>query len=189
MRPLALSGATFGELLALFSSGKDAGGNSQWVCLCSCGKEVTVRGARLISGHTKSCGHLRGPRNSHHLSGTRAYKIWQQVKQRCDNPKSQKYECYGAKGISLCDRWHSFENFYADMGECPEGMSIDRYPDNKGSYEPGNCRWATPKQQVRNREITLKVLFKGIEMPLAECAERLGITYHHAWGLYRKGEL
>lgn len=73
------------------------------------------------------------------------------MKKRCLNPASISYKWYGERGITVCERWLSFENFYEDMGARPEGLSIDRYPDNDGNYEPGNCRWAAPTEQVNNR--------------------------------------
>jgi hypothetical protein len=72
------------------------------------------------------------------------------MKQRCNDPKHRYFKNYGGRGIKICERWNSFENFLADMGERPEGMTLDRYPDNDGNYEMGNCRWATPKQQANN---------------------------------------
>lgn len=83
---------------------------------------------------------------------TRTYHSWCAMRQRCNNPNAFKYPSYGGRGIKVCERWNnSFENFLADMGEAPEGHSIDRYPNNNGDYEPSNCRWATPKQQSANR--------------------------------------
>lgn len=71
--------------------------------------------------------------------------------QRATNPKNTNWHHYGGRGITVCDRWRVFDNFLADMGERPEGKTIDRYPDNDGNYEPGNCRWATPSEQQRNK--------------------------------------
>src|SRR3954470_16361069 len=80
------------------------------------------------------------------------YKSWEGAKQRCYNPNAKKYEIYGAIGVTMCDRWRtSFANFLADMGPRPPGHSLDRYPDPYGNYEPGNCRWATIKEQRANR--------------------------------------
>lgn len=86
---------------------------------------------------------------------SRAYQIWASMKQRCFNPKSIGWRNYGAKGITVCDRWLLFDNFLADMGEPKPGQSIDRFPNNTGNYEPGNVRWATAKQQARNRRNTV----------------------------------
>lgn len=85
----------------------------------------------------------------HGMWGTRIHRIWGQMVARCRNPKHADYQNYGGRGIAVCERWLTFANFYADMGEKPEGLSLDR-TDNDGNYEPGNCRWATSKEQHAN---------------------------------------
>lgn len=147
---------------------------SFWECLCDCGRTTIVSVANLPNGHTKSCGCLSSEttanRNTTHgLSGSREFTIWTSMKQRCYDPKSVNYERYGMKGIRVCDRWlNSFQNFITDMGRCPEGCSIDRYPDKNGNYEPSNCRWATEFQQRTNRNDNRMVTCDGRTMTAVE---------------------
>lgn len=97
---------------------------------------------------------MKGPVRHGHTSGrtmSPTYYSWSTMRTRCRNPKCNRYANYGGRGIRICERWELFENFLADMGERPSGLSLDRYPDKNGNYEPGNCRWATSKEQAQNR--------------------------------------
>jgi hypothetical protein len=125
-------------------------------CRCVCGSERTYHAGAVFRGDTKSCGCNRYQRASesrktHGMHGTRTYRIWRNMITRCHNPNYAETQFYAGRGISVCSRWKdSFQNFLDDMGVCPDGLSIDRM-DNDGNYEPGNCRWATPKEQAANR--------------------------------------
>lgn len=102
----------------------------------------------------------------HGMSKTSIYRCWQQVIQRCENPKSPDYKNYGGRGITVCERWHTFENFYEDMGDKPKGLTLERI-NNDGNYEPGNCEWATWKKQQNNRRNHIKIKGKFV-MKLAK---------------------
>lgn len=119
-------------------------------------------------------GHTRGAAKSRRT--TREFNAWIAMRGRCENPKTDSYPRYGARGITVCERWHSFENFLADMGPCPPGMSIDRN-DNDGNYEPGNCRWATDIEQANKRSNNHLVTHADATLTIAEWARRLGISY------------
>jgi hypothetical protein len=106
---------------------------------------------------------------------TPTYRRWLAMHQRCVNSSLADYDIYGGRGIRVCERWQSFENFLADMGEQPDGKSLDRYPDTNGNYEPGNVRWADPKQQARNKRNNLLMTFRGQTLCQSEWAESLGI--------------
>lgn len=157
-------------------------GIPQWLCKCDCGKQTIVRGGQLTTGNTKSCGCLNvdvhrkvclDRNTTHGLAGSPTHNCWVNIKQRCENPKASGYSKYGAKGIRLCDRWRSFENFLADMGERPTGMTIDRIENSKG-YEPGNCRWATQRQQQNNRSNNTHITFNDETLTIMEWSRRTG---------------
>lgn len=109
------------------------------------------------------------------MSRGRTYRSWMSMIQRCTNANDPNYRRYGGRGISVCDSWRDFEGFQADMGERPNGKSLDRHPDVNGNYEPGNCRWANNKQQSRNRRTNHMITFMGRTEPLVAWAEEIGI--------------
>ena len=123
------------------------------ICKCKCGKTIHTREDKVKSGGTKSCGCYRKEvfhNRTHCRSNTKEHNCWVNIIQRCNNPKSPNFKNYGGRGIKVCKRWKKFENFFEDMGQSKENLSIDRIKVN-GNYTKSNCRWATVQQQASNR--------------------------------------
>lgn len=173
-----LTGKRFGRLIVLSRAGSNHVG-TLWLCECDCGGRATTTTNRLTSGRKRSCGcweALRRYVHGHTVGKySYTYQSWAGMKTRCLNPKDPGYAGYGARGITVCDRWLKFENFLADMGERPKGTTLDRYPDMGGNYEPGNCRWATMKEQQNNRRNNVVLEYLGERLTISRWAERSGI--------------
>jgi hypothetical protein len=149
---LNLVGQRFGRLRVVARGENSTSGQTCWLCQCDCGQFTTVSSTHLRIGNTKSCGCLAlemRTKHSHAARGLRdrTYESWEAMKQRCTNPNQPRWECYGGAGVTVCERWMTFTNFLADMGERPEGTTLGRFGD-VGNYEPGNCAWQTQREQT-----------------------------------------
>lgn len=180
-------GKRIGRLRVIRLSSKRAKNrHAQWHCICDCGTEKIISAGDLRSGNIQSCGcyHLEVIKKIHLTHGksqTRIYKQWQDAKKRVTDPNGQYWHIYGGRGISMSERWmDSFEAFFDDMGECPPGMMLERI-DNDGNYEPGNCKWATMKEQANNTRRNVHVSYLGEKLTMQQYCELKGLNY----GLFR----
>lgn len=180
-----MTGMVFGRLTIKSHVGKI--GNSRthfWLARCECGNEVNVNGATVRCGKVRSCGCLQLESASasgkmakkHGMSNTTTYYVWRGMISRCTRPDNKDYKWYGGAGITVCERWKTFQNFFDDMGARPDGMSIDRIDRTLG-YSPENCRWATLKEQARNQSNNRIVLYKGEYKCVKELSEYSDVAY------------
>lgn len=192
-----LTGRRFGRLIVIERT-PDKGGRTAWKCLCDCGTSKVVNGASVLRGSTRSCGCLRresARRNAaanltHGMHGTRTYKSYRCMLDRCNNPKAKTYPRYGGRGIIVCDRWSGpdgFANFHADLGDCPDGLCLDRIDNTGGGYRPDNCRWVTPKQQANNRTSNVRITYKGRTQSRQQWADEIGLNASTLDGRLKRG--
>lgn len=172
-----ITGQRFGKLVVQSRGPSAKDHKAQWVCLCDCGNQSLVATNTLRSGHTSSCGCGVGSlfKRSHGMRETPTYNIWCHMKARCGRETHDDFKYYGGRGITVCDRWMSFENFLADMGEAPKGFSIERR-DVNGNYEPANCEWIKATEQPRNTRRTRYAVLNGERMIFSDVARKLGVS-------------
>lgn len=156
------------------------GRTGRWTCRCDCGNVKNILARNLYSGMVNSCGCWQREKatadsTTHGMNDTREHRIWRGAKTRCFNPKEPFWLSYGGRGITMCERWkNDFAAFFADMGPS-NGLELDRI-DNNGNYEPGNCRWATRKQQTNNTRRTRFIENDGKRLPVTEWGRLTGIN-------------
>lgn len=186
LRAKDLTGLRFSRLTVI-KRADGARGRVRWECLCDCGNTVIVPAAYLTAGNTKSCGCLNRdskPNKTHGMSDTRLYGIWSGMLGRCLEKNNPSYLNYGARGVSVCESWRTFENFcsWAMLNGYADDLTIDRI-DNNGGYCPENCRWATKKMQAVNRRTSVFIRGKCLK----EWAESVGIPYKTLYYRVRHG--
>lgn len=180
-----ISGQSFSNWTALCKSPQPR----KWVFQCKCGKISHLFKHHVKYGKSKSCGCLTDYSQiskTHGMRKSSEYTVWSGMKDRCLNPRSISYNNYGGRGIAVCERWLSFKNFYEDMGDRPEGMSIDRI-DADGNYEPSNCRWSDAATQSANTSKSLLIEINGISKRLPFWCKENGISNRVATDRIRKG--
>lgn len=181
-----LTGLRSGRLVAIRYVKGDRHERGKWLCQCDCGNTTLALAGMLRTQKIKSCGACANKRlatgssayvHGHAQKGKTSptYSTWQGMVARCRNPKRREYKHYGGRGIEVCEQWMNFENFLADMGERPPGTTIERI-DNDGNYEPGNCRWATQKEQNNNRRNNHLITFNGKTLTMQQWARSLRIS-------------
>lgn len=177
-----------------------AGQKSTKLCECGCGQLTNIaprsryRNGVLVvrkGDPTRFIEHHAGPaaaaaNRTHGITHRPTWNTWTGMIQRCHREWHQAWKNYGGRGIKVCERWRVFANFYADMGERPDGMTLDRI-DNNGDYEPGNCRWATAREQANNRVDCHLLTYQGRTMNVAQWAVAVGIPHRTLRGRLRRG--
>lgn len=196
-----LTSKRFGRLVVIERMKNSNDGKAMWLCRCDCGNKTIVPTCNLNNGHSKSCGCMTAESASkrnrtHGDRHTRLYGIWTNMKTRCTNDNCNRSKYYLKKGISVCEEWESYENFkkWSLENGYNDSLTLDRIDNSKG-YEPSNCRWATYKQQERNKTNNHVITYKGISKTMVEWSETLGINHgtlrsriYRGWSIKRAFE-
>jgi hypothetical protein len=198
-----ITGMRFGHLTAMEYGGRkvfpSGVTHNLWISKCDCGNTVTLAYGSLTSGHTTSCGctakqkiaeaRTKHGYASHRKNGkfNKTYLCWRNMKSRCANPNDDRYPAYGGRGIKVCERWLVFENFLADMGDCPDNCSIERI-DIDSDYCPSNCQWLPDRDQFENKQQTSQITHLGKTQSLKRWATELGLNYGTVYGRYQRGD-
>lgn len=180
MRVIDRTGRRYGRLVAIerLPPRSKTDTNARWICRCDCGYAAVAYGQDLQRGKVKSCGCLNAQRiKQHGMAHLPEYAIWQAMRQRCENPKSQSWDNYGGRGIKVCAEWIKFEQFFADMGRKLSGQSLNRI-DNDGDYCKGNCEWTCIDTQANNTRRNRNIEFNGVRRTLGEWAKSAGLTWY-----------
>lgn len=206
--PKDLGGFTFGRLTAIKMVAKPEhiklNNTSYWQCICECGNEKIVARCNLVKNNTTSCGcmhkkvmgQIRRATATHDMTKSRFYRIWANMKYRCNNPNCHAYENYGGRGIKVSQSWHTFDNFKVDMYESylahvrdnGEAQTTIERIDANGDYCLQNCCWATKQQQSQNKRTTISVNVDGITYnSIVELAREYKLDYHTVLRKYHKG--
>lgn len=186
MKNIIKEGDKYNKLTAIKFSHRDKNGCQYWFFKCDCGKEKIFSVNNIKTGHIKSCNCLSGKDFEHEMYGTRTYKSWQAMKNRCLNKNCIEYNNWGGRGITVCNEWLKFKNFYRDMGNRPEDKSIDRI-NNNGNYCKNNCKWSTQKEQTNNKRNNCFLLYMGKTKTISQWSVFLNIKYTTIWWRIRKG--
>lgn len=172
-----LTGLKVGHLTALRPDGRvsERDAHYAWICQCDCGNTTRVASNRLTGKQvTQSCGCALGTHGATKGGATHTYRIWLNMRDRCNNPRNKDYARYGGRGIGVDPAWGAYPQFLRDMGDRPPGRSLDRI-DNDGPYSASNCRWATKETQMNNTAVARRISFGGRTMSLSQWARFLGM--------------
>ena len=201
-----LKGDKFNRLTAIKFDHKDKGYNQFWIFRCDCGNEKIIKVSHFKSGDTKSCGCLQREsakvaalkvqslaakaaaivNRKHGMYREGVYFSWDAMKQRCLNPNNSRYKDYGGRGITICEEWLKFENFYKDIGDKPKGLTLDRI-DNNGNYCKENCKWSNSKEQHNNTRKNHLLTYKNKTQTIAQWARELEMNYGTLFARLKRG--